>query len=341
MPNMKLRGIGLVLGVVGVAAVAGCAAPTDGETQVAGKRDGLTIVTADETTGKLVASFRKDGREVSFELRLGPKMENPPEDPSLSSFEIDARILDGDGRPMYMQMAGDQFMDPTWRMPAINGVDADGRAKDFRIAEAAESAFASMTLPASLAQLRLGAMELARGLHDIAVKPGEAATAPLPTEPSTGDGTLSPKGSIYWSSTSSVYYWDYQVWKKTFAAIGHHSAVRLRGWNSSKSFLFGAGSCNHGTCTSVSPMEVSCTKAGWLLDDGTNSRYFYAEPSTTTDSVKGGCSTPYYLIGATGHHNCNDDSTIQVAAIEYDRSQDTTGGTCGDWYGHAWAPGCY
>ena len=180
---------------------AGCAATvTESESSTTESRaDGLTVIEADELLGKLVVVFRKDSREITYQLRLGPKMEIDQNDPALPSYQIDARVLDGEsvGRPFYLQRGGDAFLDSSWTMPKVEGIDPDGRLLDVKLAREAGAALETLTVPASLAQLRLGALEIARSMEHLAEKPAETMPGELPTEPVDGDGTLAPKGSIY------------------------------------------------------------------------------------------------------------------------------------------------
>ncbi|MGZ3418073.1 MAG: hypothetical protein ACXVEE_09435 [Polyangiales bacterium] len=306
------------------------------------RADGLTIVEADEVHGKLVAVFRKDGHEITYEMLLGPKMEDPssatgPESPS---YEVDARILDEASQPFYMQMGGDLFRDASWHLPKVEGFDEARRVADFELARDAEQAWRTATVPAALAELRLAGMDISKGLRNADDRTGKATpvTPAVPTGSATGDNTVAPKSQIYWTG-SSVNVWDYQIWKKSAAVIAEHSATTLRGWTSSYSLVFTANSCNHGTCAAGSAMASHCNYSGWLHDDGTHSRYWGPEYSTDTGVVSGGCMTGYGNF-LSGYHDCNDDSILQKHAITTDSWQnDSTSSVCAgspSWY----APAC-
>ncbi|MGZ3454351.1 MAG: hypothetical protein ACXVEF_32390 [Polyangiales bacterium] len=344
------RSISLLALTLSFAAV-GCAADASNlpETEGALGSATLKVVTADVSQGKLVAEYVKNGRAITFELRLGPKMEVPPdtaENPEAPTMEVDARILDAEGRTFVMQVAGDKAMDPSWKSPQGTGIDELLRTTDFAAAGEAEAAFRALTVPKELAELRLAAIDIAKGIargEDTSGKttafPGKPTAPGGDTDPTGGLGT---KGYVYWSSNSSVNVWDYQIYKKAVVSsfIAEHSAVRLRGWTTSHSLLITSDTCNHGTCASGSAMTSHCNYSGWLTDDGTHSRWFYPETSSSQDTITSGCQTTYGAFFDNGSHVCNDDTLIQRNAITTDSSQSVTGGTCADndkrWY----APGC-
>ena len=339
--SSQLQALVGVVGVVllsGVGCVAADSRQTEGPAVLANSEEALSIVEADEKLGKLVAKFRSEGREITFELRLGPPMELPPSaselaaDPQLPTYQVDARLFDIDGKLFAQQMGGDHLMDESWDpKPRIAPVVEELRQKDFALTTRAESHFRALKVPAALEQLRFSAIRIAHNMLSLAEKPG----SPLPAttvEGTTGTDTLGAKslsgGLAYGPST--LYRWDYQVHRKDAAFNGDpvdHSAVLLRGW--AGSVVYTAWSCNHGTC--ANEMGTHCTMAGFRNDDGTNSRWFQY----------GGCSTGYWWSGAWPDHNCNGDSWLQGKAIYYDAKQDTDSGNCKDISLELSAPGCY
>lgn len=334
----------LAVAVGSLSILGGCAmAPDQGGPAVVEKvSDGLSVMEADEAAGKLVVKFRKDGREIVFDMRLGEPMESPNPDAEkmgLPTRMNDARVLDAMGLPFHMQMGADRFIDPTWKSPRVEGFDEAGRLADFGLLRDSESAWATLALPAWAEDLRLGAMDIARNVEAVTVKEGVPNTVPI-----GGDGALNQKllGSIEWAG-SSVVKWDYKIYEKDAILSGSpydHSAVLLRGWTSSYSIAYTAVSCNHGACANSTAMTRSCTMSGYRTDDGTHSRYFYEEDQTGT-SINGGCSTGYAAIWDNYKHVCNDDSLIQRDAIYWDASQSRTTGTCADTTKNYWGPGCH
>jgi hypothetical protein len=153
----------------------GCAAPSESEPRSELRAEGLSVVALDEAAGKLTADFRKDGRTLTFQFLLGPKMLNGPSveelaaDPELPSAETDIRVLDQDGKVFIQQLGGDRVMDPSWASSDgrihVDTFDPELRAKDLGLAREAESAFRVLALPPALAQLRLAGIQLAKGLE--------------------------------------------------------------------------------------------------------------------------------------------------------------------------------
>lgn len=333
------------LAVSSLSVFAGCAAPSaTEEVSTVARADGLEVVEADEAAHKLVVRLHKSGRELTFDLRLGDKMEYPDPDAEARGVPThmnDARILDGAGQAFYMQMGADEFIDSSWRQPKVENIDEAGRVTDFELARDSEDAWRTLALPAWAEDLRLSAMDIARSFHTILVKENAKPTA---TEPTGGPGALQPKATIAWGP-STVAYWDYKIYEKDAFFNGSpfdHSAVLLRGWSSGYSVVYTAVSCNHGTCANSTAMTRSCTMSGFRTDDGTHSRYFYNETNTDT-SVSSGCSTAYSAIFDNGKHVCNDDSLLQRNAIYYDTSYDRSvgpNGTCSDSTKNYWGPGC-
>lgn len=309
---------------------------------------GLSIVEMDEEAGKLVLKFEKDGRSLTYEMHLGPKMDTPPTakeieaNPELPTYQIDAQVLDASGQPFQMQMGGDSFIDSSWAMPHVENFDEAGRLKDIRLMRDAVPAFRGLKLPDGLEQLRLAGIEIGLGVEEVPEKPGHEI--PAQAEPVIGQGTLAPQADAV-TGGAAVVKWDYQIrHKDTAGGLGDHTAVLLRGWSSSSSVVFNAVSCNHGSCANSSSMSTHCTLSGFRSDDGTHTRFFYSEPSTSTGQRSGGCTTGYSWdsgLLAGSRHNCNDDAELQRNAIYSDTAQSTTGGSCGSRGLHNSSPGCH
>ncbi|WP_437953384.1 hypothetical protein WME98_23940 [Sorangium sp. So ce296] len=333
------------LGLMALASACGSAEePAADGAEPAPVARGLSIVEMDEPAGKLVLKFEKDGRAITYDMRLGPKMDTPPTaeelaaNPELPTYQVDAQVLDAKGQPFHMQMGGDSFIDVSWAMPHVENFDEAGRLKDIRLMRDAIGAFRALKLPEGLAELRLTGIQIGLGVEEVPEKPG--LEVPVKAQPVIGEGALAPQGDLA-SGGSSVVKWDYQIRNKSIAlGLGDHTAVLLRGWSSSTSVVFTAVSCNHGACADASSMSTHCTMSGFLTDDGTHTRWFYAEPSTTLSQRSGGCSTDYSWSSGSNKHNCNDDAELQRNAIVTDSTQSTTGGSCGTSGFHNSSPSC-
>lgn len=335
-----------VASVLALAAACGSSAGTASEQAIA--VDGLTVVEMDEAAGKMVLSYAKDGRTIRYELLLGAKMETPPSadelaaNPELPTYMVDAQVMDATGQPFHQQMGADSFIDPTWKMPKVAGFIEADRVKDISLMRDAVAAFRKLRVPASLEQLRLTGVQIGLSVDQLYEKP--AAGAAGPTTEAGGEGTIAPKATIAWGPTT-VYKWDYRIRNKSiFGGAGDHTAVHLRGWSSGGSIVYNATSCNHGSCANYSDMSTHCVMSGYRYDDGTNSRYFYSDTTTSTGSRNGGCTTHYDWDSTSvlgGAHNCNDDSQLQRDAIYYDSARDTDGGVCNSLSFHNSSPGCH
>ncbi len=322
----------IVLGAAGsvgiVLALGACGSAEQGSAEqgaVGSATEQLSVLEADEAAGKLQVRYESGGRELIYDLRLGPDMLTPPSkeelsaDPDLPKSEVDARVLDANGAVIYMQMGGDGFIDPSWAMPQIKDVDEAGRVADIRLMTAATSAFRGLKTSVRLQALQQTAVQIGKGVD------AEPAT--------TAPDSLSVPDAILARGTTGVKGWDFQVrkhdLKKLGIKYGEHSAVLLRGKGTRGVIVFTAVSCNHGNCANASSMSTHCTSP-LFSDDGSYSRYFYPD----------GCTTPYGWDSTGGKHNCNDDSELQGRAVTKDRLQSTTGGSCSSAGLHDYAPGC-
>jgi len=315
--------------------------------------DSLRVVEMDEAAGKLVVEFAHEKSRITYDMRLGPRMELPPSaeelaaNPELPTYQADVRISDAQGQPFHLQMGGDGFIDPSWRMPHVENFVEAQRIADIASLRKAVEPFRHLSVPASLDQLRFVAMDIGLGVEVSPNKPDSDASdpiAPADAQPVVPAGTVSLQGIIETGAPTSVVKWDFVVRKKPATAlgfVGDHSAVELRGWTSSSVIVFRASSANHGTAASSSTMSTHCVMSGFRSDDGTHTRFFYNEMSGTTGTRLGGCSTGYRGDSSFGGHNCNDDSELQGRAAFNDRSYSTNSGNpCASTGLHNYAPGC-
>lgn len=324
MSKINQMTLSLTLLASTTAVFSGCAAQDEGDEDAIA--DGLSVVEMDEAANTLALRYQEGDRWIRYEMRLGHAMETPPSpdelaaNPELPTYDVDVRVLDAEGRPILLQMAGHGFLDTTWAtVPSVEGFSERGRLMDFALMQHAVAEFRALELPLGLEELRRTGIQI-----------GLAATGD-PAKPELVGARPPERGIIAWGP-SSVVKWDFVVRKKPTeccGGLGDHSAVELRGW-SANSIVYRAYSCNHGTCASdTSVMKIHCTMSGFRTDDGTHSRYFYSD----------GCTTGYNATSVWGH-NCNDDSELQGRAIWHDSAQSTDGGSCNSAGPHNWAPGC-
>ena len=108
------------------------------------------------------------------------------------------------GQPLYLQMGADEFLDPTWGMPAVEQVDEAARKSDFAMIQAAGDAFAEADLPASLEDLRLNALQMARMVPELTAKE-DAREIDAPSDRQV-------QASLVYGPTS-VAHWDYRIYQ--------------------------------------------------------------------------------------------------------------------------------
>ena len=303
-----------------------CSAEDGSRDQVAAAEadERLSVVEEDQAAGKLILKYERNGRALTYDLRLGPEMQTPPSaeelalDSALPTREVDARVLDASGAVIYLQMGGDGFIDSNWSLPQVDGIDEAARRADIALMKAATTSFQNLRVSTQLQALRQTGIQISKGV---------GADSDV-TDPSS---LLSTQDVLAVGGTS-VKGWDFQVrkhdLKKFGIKYGEHSAVLLRGKGTKGTVVFSAVSCNHGACANASSMSTNCTSP-LFKDDGTHSRFFYSE----------GCTTDYSAT-STGGHNCNDDSELQGKAITKDQAQSTTDGSCNSKGLHDNAPGC-
>jgi hypothetical protein len=307
----------------------------------------LRIVQADEANGKLTMEYAKDGRTIRYQLQLGQRLENPPtaEDlainPELPTYDYGATVFDADGQPFHVQAAPSALLDPAVATRNVVYTDTAGRLKDIQLTRDAVPALKALRLPAALEQLRLAAIQIGRSPQDAGDKPELASNR------ASGVNGISEVQSpvLIAHGPSSVRSWDFEVRKKCInnirPCIGDHSAVHLRGWSADYRVVYNAYSSNHGTSASdTSVMKIHCTMPGFKSDDGTHSRFFMSQTSSSQSNLGDACQTPYAMTSRSGHHNCNDDSELEGRAITRDRLQNQTTGSCSSGGLHNWAPGC-
>jgi hypothetical protein len=135
-------------------------------------------------------------------------------------------------------------------------------------------------------------------------------------------------------SDYGLYQTTVEVWRMPFVLIAQHSGTSVKKYkyySSTGRWNMGSISfCNHGKCPYASPMTRKCIYTGPRLS-------YFRVPYKSADG--GTCTTPYWATGRYGHHNCHDDSSVQVKAVR-GISYSTTGGRCGSLGFSPYAPDC-
>lgn len=133
-------------------------------------------------------------------------------------------------------------------------------------------------------------------------------------------------------SAAAPYQTMIEVHRKPFVVIAQHSGTRVvkYKWSGSTRRLTGTVTyCNHGTCPFGSGMSRKCTYTSPRMS-------WYRVPARNNT---GTCATPYWATGRSGHHNCHDDSSVQVRAVR-GLGYSVWSGRCGNIGFAAYAPAC-
>lgn len=243
-------------------------------------------------------------------VRGQPTPEKYRNDPAYPQFEVDARITDQDGRLLYIQRGGDDFVDPSWfddlvwqdNLPA--GIS--NRVHFEMVGEAANA------LEAELA--KLGQRMDERLTPELRAIREFGRSAPAAYEASErefdeyvarhglfqieagGGGTTGPEDAV--KNLYAGYYSIAVHDMSCCSGFGRHSATRIKR-NHGGGFYTYYDFCNHGTCAYQMPQKC-------LLP-------MINKPAWTAPT----CGTSYSAWSNSGGHNCHDDTRLQLAAYAY------------------------
>jgi hypothetical protein len=274
--------------------------------------EGLTLF---KTEGKISGAFRKAEHAIYFEtLRGQPRNDFYKQvDPTLSDFEIDVRVLDEDGRPIFIQQAGDKLADESWVKDILADqkkprVDPYKRAVHFEMMKEAFAQLEGVTVPASVAIEKTALAVTRFSIRESVLKNGIANAA----------AEMKEKG--YAPDYNSIALHK----KSIMLGLGEHSATWANVWGTIYD------NCNHGSC--ASSMGEKCRTYG----SGT----MYWEGSTSNGWRGGTCLTSYNWT-SWGNHNCHDDSVRQMWGVVYGAQGGDYDGVCDNGAGHKTAPSCW
>ena len=276
--------------------------------------------------GTLVADL---GGGIALEASQRFIADEPDEDGRMGRFDTYSMVRAADGYVLATELGGDELPEG-WdeAMDRVNEREHHALAADFGRAATALNSLAYGVRSAGAA---LSPDDEQASLQRLAQT---LATHLLPVRDDKTDG-----GDDRLTRAAGLYQTYIQVWRKPFVVIAEHSGTRVGKWkfrststSSTKVHQGWVSYCNHGTCAAGSKMTHKCTFTGPRLT-------WYRLPSRRTDAGGHTCSTPYWAIARGGHHNCHDDSSVQVRAVR-GQSYSVTGGRCGDSWFSAYAPTC-
>jgi hypothetical protein len=325
-----LMGVGaLALGAVVLAGggVVGCGSADTGSESTASLKEGLTILSSDPAVG-VSAAFKRDGRVVYLQTRVGPLKEKLYRDtfPNEPLHEMDARVVDQEGRTFGLVIGADSLIEPGWAKEIQTAghimTKAEGihRQADFILARDGANELGAKA-PPELADHVFHLTNMTR------VVPQESAH--LQEKAALAEATVPSGERTYGSNGCNTNLAEGEVLAKPFALIAQHSSVY--GWNyngCTGTWDEYVNTCNHGTCANDSSMSGQCYSYSNNFQSWTNSTlldYWSKEMNTTTNngSNTGGCWSGYGIdvaditVYGSGdpNHECNDDSALEIQEI--------------------------
>jgi len=278
--------------------------------------------------GVLTGTYHSDGDTVTIEVRRGKRTPVTIRklNPDWPLYEMDARILDSEGDPIYVQVGGHDPIDPTWGPDFDASLSAreamEPAARDAKAAKSYETAYEmlhtlkSAKLKNSLAPEKAalyGVMNILQSAMAVETLSDEQNQAQL-----LGCG-----------DTQIIEVWKIGAFFPG-NIFGDHSGTLMKTTSSGRTYtIWVAG--NHGKAPGQSGMTKSCSASY-----GGRCGQSFAPPM---------CSTPLQWetsnpIQDDYKHVCNDDSYIQVQRIKTNSSVSTSGGTCKDTSLRNRAPSC-
>jgi hypothetical protein len=364
-------GVGVVLMVACGAAVGvgGCAADTGSGSPASSSpadslKVGLTILSSDPAIG-VSAAYKANGRVVYLETRVGQLKEQPYRDafPKDPMYEMDARVVDQEGRTFSLVIGGDHLIDPTWSLD----VQSAGRIKsaaeqtqrdaDFSLARDAAREFAAQTGP-----------EFGDHVYHLSNMTARVPSedAQLQRAPATEHPVIRDYGDNCSSDAQEIQLYTIALLQgdgflggivgDVVEAISGAQHSTTWGWNyngCTGGWDEQLVACNHGTCANSGTMSYSCTSYSGQPHVNSGTQYwsfsgsdlysYEAYEANNTTTIGGGCSTHYGIDiaditiygGGDSNHVCNDDSARELDQIRYIRTDaNNWSGGSGGWNGN-------
>ena len=278
--------------------------------------EGLALTSVSPVAG-LTGTYTKGDVTIRFEAIRGERTDRT--DPLTPEWSVDAYFADASGRAFVTSGAAD----PVSAAAAEGEIDIDRRAAELALVVEAADALSAANVGETGPE-RDALVTLSNAIRQV----------PLVRRPS---------GEVAYSC-STGYLHEFVIRRQPVAVVGQHSSVGLwsyyRKSDCTETNVGYKESCNHGACAS----GMSTNHCWW--SSGVRSYsfpVFQSEPSKSTGTVSGGCSTTYNAVNWSGHHVCNDDSYLQVCNIRANKSYDRAVGpysTCKDGSLRTGAPSC-
>ena len=264
------------------------------------------VALLERSDNSLILKALNGGHEFTIEIKRGPRtpLELYLADPLTPRYELDIRILDQHGFPIFTQFGGHAPIDPAWDLvthdPFLLYYHQPGDVL------AAENFILVAEAIAGISNKRFDS-ELTPELN--ALKRLVPLLVDFTKEEAVPDEEIKDKAVLY---RNKIAIHDAAV-RFTFG-WGRHGATLLKNISSSGSVFSGWSACNHGRCPSEMPQKCAWTSA---ID----------RPFLTLAPM---CSTPYSAFSSSGKHNSNDDTDIQYDGVRWAYTPSSTAGKCSD-----------
>jgi hypothetical protein len=330
-----------VVALSGTAGLVGCASgsPTTASTRPSASSlpEGLSILDARADWGT-DSAFKENGHVVYLQTRVGPLKPQVYRDqfPNEPLYEMDARIVDEDGRTFTLVIGGDNIIDPSWAADikagsALSALDGTTSDMFYKMARDAGQAFKASASP-----------DLADHIFHVA-----NATWRVPSEDVVMQARATDRLNVAISNGAQVpfdtltgNYLEGELYGECiFLCVGHHSTVW--GWQGTWDSTSGAWNswpanivaCNHGPCANSSSLSlesesVSGGSSDWTPAWSSLSAVWSDESSGSNSGYTSGhgCQTNYNWDTPPGHE-CNDDSAYELQQIHDSTVNHGYGGT--------------
>lgn len=304
---------------------------------------GLVEITVANQIDGIVGSYEKDGNSIRFRAKkeLADTFSNGNLD---SGYIISAQILDEDGNA-FINKIGGNALPVEWRDEEREDrqeIDVEKRRREFELAAELGQVLTIVSdhydgqantphviLPSHFDsdEMTLELERLIRLSYNTISEVEDNPAAEYVVEQSDlndweegSSAQISSRGGPYTHRISlyfgeryiGVFIWEHSATKITTERNGQI----LNTWEYD----------NHGWGWDHSLMHYKCSRA-------------YSGRSNYTPTGSN-CATPYSVFSKSGHHNCNDDSTLQLKNVRYNRYFNPRGGLCDNGGSHFTAPSC-
>ncbi len=280
--------------------------------------------------GFLNGQYELDGDTITVEVNRGKRTPAIMRklNPDWPIYEMDVRIQDSEGNPIYLQVGGHDPIDPTWG-PAFDASltsreATDPEELDPKARKSYEAAYQMLTkLKGAKLQKKFApewqALEGAMNILQSAM---------------SSDLTLSEEEQMAATVLGCTDTQIIEVWKKSAFfpgnILGDHSGTVMKTRSGSTLYTIWVAA-NHGKAPGASGMSNKCSQSF------TGRCGQSIAPPMCSTPVQWETSNP---LQDDYKHVCNDDSYIQVQRIKTNSSVSTTGGTCKDTSLRNKAPAC-